>query len=189
MVADIVILGLLKLGPKHGYEIKKTAEQFFARKLRMNTNLLYPALHRLEEANAVEREVRAQRGKPTKHVYRVTPEGERLLVRLIEDFGEADAAKEEEFLVRLAAFDFLTQRQRQRILDQRRLSLKRKLVSIGEKSAAFERDFASPWIRHITSFAERHVVEELRWIDGLESVSVTGEAKQGRSRPLSEARA
>lgn len=167
MVTDIVILALLGLGPKHGYEIKKDFETILRRKSNMNTNLLYPALHRLEKQGAVEMHVREQKGRPARHLYRITPKGGELFHELIGSFGPADAAKEDEFLVRLAFFDFLDDAARLRILDAR----------VREQSARLERRrtihtkyaglYESAWVRRVTEFGLKQLEEELAWLEGL----------------------
>ncbi len=171
MVAEIMILALLRSGPKHGYDIKKRIERILQRKGRMNTNLLYPALHRLEEMGAIERQVREQDGRPTKHVYRVTPVGEGHLRELIEQFGETEAAKEDEFLVRLACFDLVEERIRFRILDQRKVALAQRLSRGNSIRALLAEEFDSPWIERIVSFGEHRFREELAWIQELEKLA------------------
>lgn len=171
MVIDIMILALLRMGPRHGYDIKKRVEHILQRKAKLNTNLLYPALHRLEQSGAIERSEQEQGGKPTKFVYRLTPLGEHHLRNLIEEFGEAEAAKEEEFLVRMACFDLIEERSRLRILDQRRRAIEQKLAR-GERIRAYmAEENNSPWIERIVSFGERRNRAELRWIEELKGVA------------------
>ena len=184
MVADIMILALLRLGPKHGYDIKKRIERILQQKGRMNTNLLYPALHRLEEMQAIERDVHEQDGRPTKFVYRITPIGERHLRELIEQFGEAEAAKEDEFLVRLACFDLVDERSRLRILDQRRLALTQRLTRGKTIRAVWAEDIDSPWIERIVSFGERRLREELGWLEEIEKLAIDAPAEEtARTNP------
>jgi DNA-binding PadR family transcriptional regulator len=74
---DILILQNLIARPAHGYEIKKSVERIMGGAFAVNNNVLYPALRRLEEMGAVEKEVARQEGKPGRHVYRATEQGRR----------------------------------------------------------------------------------------------------------------
>lgn len=47
--AEILILGQLLSGPKHGYEIKKDVQETLGEAFEINNNLLYPALRRFLE--------------------------------------------------------------------------------------------------------------------------------------------
>ena len=105
-VTEILILALLKAHPQHGYEIRKHTA-LILRQPKLNTNLLYPALHRLELSKAIEKKVLEQKGRPAKHVYSITPLGAERFAQLLRQFGEVDAEDEDEFLVRVAFFQFL----------------------------------------------------------------------------------
>lgn len=171
MVVDIVILALLKLGPKHGYNIKKHIEHILQRQTRMNTNLLYPALHRLEKSKAIEKKAEMQEGKPTKNIYRITSIGKDLLKESIEEFGEADASKEDEFLARLAFFSLIDERTQNQILSQRKTALKLKLKHRESMRTEYSGYIKSPWLQRIIDFRERQLIEEIKWIEELEKLS------------------
>ncbi len=49
MYAEILILGELMSGPKHGYEIKRNIQNALGDEFEINNNLLYPALRRFVE--------------------------------------------------------------------------------------------------------------------------------------------
>ena len=184
MVTEIVILALLRLGPKHGYEISNDIKAIFRRRTPLNTNLLYPALHRLEAQKAVEKEVREQQGKPTKHLYRITPAGIALFQELIGQFGEVEAAKDDEFLVRLAFFDFIDEPTRLRILDMRKRDLTQGLKQHEKLRSAYAHLYASSWVRQISDFSEKHIAAEIEWVEALEKAArddvVTGPSRKTR---------
>lgn len=171
MITEIVILALLKLGPKHGYEIKKHIESVLRRKTGMNTNLLYPCLHKLEAQKAVAKQVREQKGRPTKHLYRITRKGEGLFQQLIEHFGEAEAAKDDEFLVRLAFFDFLDYNARLRILEARKRELALGLQHRQSIHSEYANVYDSPWVRQIAGFGEKQLAQEIVWLEELEKLA------------------
>lgn len=171
MVPEIVILALLNAGPKHGYDIKKHVEHILQRRTKLNTNLLYPALHRLERMQAVERTKQEQQGRPNKYVYRITSRGSELFQEIIQEFDEATAAKEDEFLVRLAFFDLMDGYTRVRILDQRKRELERQLANRRSIRTEYAEEYNSPWIERIMSFGERRIADEIEWMKELERLA------------------
>ena len=144
MVTDIVILALLSNKPKHGYEIKKDVGRILERETKLNNNLLYPALRRLEKTGAVVSEIMEQKDMPNKRVYNITQSGKELFKALLNSFSETDMVKEEEFLVRLAFFDDLDVPGRSRLLEMRLSELRKRLEH--HTDGAFEFKYLSPWI-------------------------------------------
>lgn len=126
-----VILGMLKLGLRTGYEIKKaidTSTRFF---WGASFGQIYPELHRLHEAGLVDASDQP-RGKVRRTEYTLTPAGERALhdwltspegaIFEIRDEGLlrlffGDVLDREEVLANLRAqrdfFDFVLQRFRE----------------------------------------------------------------------------
>ena len=82
-----VILGLLRFGPRTGYDVKRVTDfstRFF---WRASYGQIYPELRRLEQAGLVR--VREEpRGRRPRHVYGLTPKGERALSAWL--LGEGD---------------------------------------------------------------------------------------------------
>jgi len=72
---EALILAILSEGPKHGYEISKHIKTLSKRALNFGEGQLYPALHKLEEAGAVEATWSPQEGKPPRKVYALTEAG------------------------------------------------------------------------------------------------------------------
>ncbi|MBT2288832.1 helix-turn-helix transcriptional regulator [Paenibacillus albidus] len=119
MYADILILGQLLAGPKHGYEIKKNVQEALGKSFEINNNLLYPALRRFQEMGALMKEVEKADGKPDRHVYLLTETGEEIFNGLVRDFPGKAAANQLEFLVRVALFDRLEPELQLEILHKR----------------------------------------------------------------------
>ncbi|MFP4977815.1 PadR family transcriptional regulator [Paenibacillus sp. CN-4] len=107
MYADILILGQLLSGPKHGYEIKKNVQEALGESFEINNNLLYPALRRFQDMGAMTKEVEKAEGKPDRHIYLLTETGKEIFKELIRDFPQRAAVNQLEFLVRVALFDRL----------------------------------------------------------------------------------
>ena len=182
-MTDIVILALLLLGPRHGYEIKKDIGRIMQARSRLNNNLLYPALHRLEKMGAVEGRIEEQEGKPARHVYWITAMGREVFQDLIGQFSETDAAKDEEFLARLAFFDMVDSPTRQRILAERKRQLARQLDNRKSLGAEYAPGFGalmdSVWVDRLLGFEQQRLADEIAWIEELETLARTPGAKKG----------
>jgi len=75
------MLGLLSLGPKTGYELRKLSEQSIQHFWRESYGQIYPSLRALEEQGLVTRkpEMGGVRGRPNRQVYAITEAGEEAL--------------------------------------------------------------------------------------------------------------
>ncbi len=74
-----VVLGMVRLGARSGYEIKRTVELSIRFFWTISQAQIYPSLGLLEEVGYLRG--RSQpRGRRPRRVYEITPEGERALV-------------------------------------------------------------------------------------------------------------
>jgi DNA-binding PadR family transcriptional regulator len=69
------ILGILLLGPRSGYDIKKFFERTVANFWSESYGQIYPILKRLTAEGRVEKSIQKQAGKPDRHIYTITAEG------------------------------------------------------------------------------------------------------------------
>jgi PadR family transcriptional regulator AphA len=74
------ILGMLALGPKSGYDIKKSFEKGMDNFWRESYGQIYPILKSLVKAGLAVKQVAEQVGKPEKHIYVITSAGQEELV-------------------------------------------------------------------------------------------------------------
>ncbi len=81
---ELVILGLLKEGPKHGYQIKKLFHQITESFATIENRSIYYPLKLMEKEGLVEKETKKQLRRPEKFIYKITPKGEDRFHRLIE---------------------------------------------------------------------------------------------------------
>lgn len=72
---DYALLGLLAMGPKSGYDIKKNADSMLRHFWHESFGQIYPRLNRLHENGFVEKEEEVQTGKPNRYVYTLTDAG------------------------------------------------------------------------------------------------------------------
>ena len=119
MYSEILILAMLRQGPRHGYEIKKDIDRALGGMVVLNNKTLYLALKHFEEMGAVTRQVILQEGKPNRHLYELTERGVELLHASLREFPPEQAGNEAEFFTRVAFFEFLEPQERQAILSKR----------------------------------------------------------------------
>jgi len=73
------VLGMLSAGPRSGYDIKKAIDSSIAHFWSESFGQIYPILRRLTADGFVRRRHEAQRGKPDRQVYSLTPRGREVL--------------------------------------------------------------------------------------------------------------
>ena len=90
--AEFLILSLLELQPRHGYDISKLIEQRSAGTLRFHVTSLYPLLYRLEKRGWVEGRWVEKPDQRRRRYYNLTAEGRKVLAsqrRSWQDFVTA----------------------------------------------------------------------------------------------------
>jgi DNA-binding PadR family transcriptional regulator len=86
---EYAVLGLLTRGEKSGYDLQKAAEGSVGYFWTPAKSRIYATLPRLVAAGLVRRRNVAQSGRPDKHLYRLTPNGKRVLQRWVAE-GELE---------------------------------------------------------------------------------------------------
>lgn len=107
--SQFAILGILGMGPRSGYDIKKLTDLSTRHFWAENYGNLYPTLKRLEGAGFVTGERRPGDGKPDRKVYTITGAGRGVLRGWLETPAEATQPRNELllklFLGRQAPFE------------------------------------------------------------------------------------
>jgi len=84
---DLLVLKILQRGPAHGYALVQRIRQVSNDALRVHEGSLYPALHRMEQADWIASEWRpTENGRRAKY-YKLTAVGRRQLAREREEWG------------------------------------------------------------------------------------------------------
>ena len=81
---ELLFLGLLSDGPKHGYEIKRQIEEDLEPNIGLKIKSIYYPLKKMEEIGLIEKEVGRQGRWPEKYVYAITTKGKKKFDDLIE---------------------------------------------------------------------------------------------------------
>jgi DNA-binding PadR family transcriptional regulator len=71
---DLMLLGVLRLGPAHGYAIIAALRERSGGEFDLAEGTIYPALHRLERAGLVASSVELTQGR-RRRTYALTPRG------------------------------------------------------------------------------------------------------------------
>lgn len=126
---ELAILGLLQEKAMHGYELKQQLTQKLGHFWQVSYGSLYPTLKELKQRGAIEPVFDAEETSRRKNVYRITNEGRREFLELIEDRA-ATAWEEDKFPLRFAFFRFVKPEIRLRLLERRRTYLREKLEDL-----------------------------------------------------------
>lgn len=90
--ATPIVLAILKRGESYGYAIIQKVREVSDGRLTWSDGMLYPLLHRLEDAGLVSSFwQKADTGRRRKY-YRITQEGEEELQRLVEQWAVVHSA-------------------------------------------------------------------------------------------------
>ncbi len=155
---DLAVLGLLREGPHHGYQVRRRLQELGFR--RFSFGSLYPALKRLETKGYIEA-VKATSGR--RKAYRLTGEGADAFNEMLG--SDVDDGDERQFRIRLAFFGHLEHAQRLRILGDRRAALVERLAE-----SRGTRRRMTPTDPYPLALVERSIAtteSEIAWIDGL----------------------
>jgi transcriptional regulator len=77
--AELLILSILEIRPRHGYEISKQIEERSAGVLRFHVATFYPLLYRMEKRGIVRGQWVEKPNQRRRRYYRLTPAGRLLL--------------------------------------------------------------------------------------------------------------
>jgi len=86
--AELLILSLLDARPRHGYELSKLIHARSGGQLTFHIDSLYPLLYRLEERGWIKGTWVEKAGERRRRFYRLTPTGQRVLLRQRQTWDE-----------------------------------------------------------------------------------------------------
>jgi DNA-binding PadR family transcriptional regulator len=160
---DLILLGLLSDGPKHGYQLKREAG-FLLGGADMHNNLVYPLMKKFTQAGwVIKKAVPGERGQ-TRQRYELTPRGRQELLRRLADFGEDEAASEPEFSTRVGMFDLLSAAVCAQILDGREAYLRSRAERLKSVQANME---VGTYGAEALRFLQERIRLEIDWINRL----------------------
>jgi len=82
---ELLFLGLLKEGPKHGYEIKRLLEEELFPFVGLKIKSIYYPLKQMEKLGLIKKEIGREGKWPEKYVYSLTAKGSKIFDHLITE--------------------------------------------------------------------------------------------------------
>lgn len=82
---ELLFLGLLMEGPKHGYEIKRQIEEELFPFVGLKIKSIYYPLRKMEHLGLINKDVGREGKWPEKYVYSITPKGRKIFDHLITE--------------------------------------------------------------------------------------------------------
>ncbi|MBU4561586.1 PadR family transcriptional regulator [bacterium] len=84
MEKELILLGLLKEGPRHGYELKRIIDEKISTFAPLSSGSIYYTLKGLEKDGLVSMARKRKGNYPEKEVYRITRKGEEKFKELLK---------------------------------------------------------------------------------------------------------
>ena len=157
---DLAVLGLLRAGPRHGYDLKGHLSELGFRRISFGS--LYPALRRLEKRGLII----ALRTNGRRKAYRLSEEGSAELSRLLRDESHPNE-EDRRFNIRLAFFRYLEPALRVRSLERRRRDL---IDRLGSTQRSLQRASGGTVDRYTLALMRHRVISiqaDIEWLDEL----------------------
>ena len=82
---ELLFLGLLKEGPRHGYEIKRQIDEELFPFVGLKVKSIYYPLRKMGKLGLIKKDVGREGKFPEKFVYSLTPKGEKIFDHLISE--------------------------------------------------------------------------------------------------------
>src|SRR3954453_17908303 len=86
--AEMIVLALLEVRPRHGYELAKLIEAQSESRLQFHVASLYPMLYRMERKKLVEGKWVEKAGERRRRYYRLTAAGRKTLAEQRQSWRE-----------------------------------------------------------------------------------------------------
>ena len=156
---DMAILGLLREGPMHGYELRQrlVGLGFW----RISFGSVYPALRRLDRSGWIE----VSGGSGRRKEYRVTAEGKEHFQQILEDEA-SEVENTTAFRVRLAFFRYMEPSVRIGFLERRK-SVLRERIATARGSLRKTADRVDRYTQSLMEHGVRVAEADVAWLDEL----------------------
>ncbi|WP_370289327.1 PadR family transcriptional regulator [Nocardioides sp.] len=163
---ELAVLGLLREGPMHGYELRKRLNLMLGWGRLLSYGSLYPALKKMLRGNLIEEVVPSGPvSRRQRIVYQLTELGASEFTRLMSEVGPA-AWEDDNFDIRFRFFSSTDMEIRLRVLEGRRSRLQERLDRVQRELSMTQKEvdrYAAELQRHGVESVER----EVRWLSEL----------------------
>jgi len=173
MVAKLVILGLLRDGPMHGYEIKRRIEhEEMAEWAGISYGAIYFALNELTKEGFVE-QIGTQRvgRRPSRKIYRITERGREEFLVLLRQTLSMVENRIDPLDVGLRFMDALPRQELRSLLGLRKEKLKNIFALLAqERDQLVAQHREEPFLETICTIVDHGLAQlqaEIRWLTGV----------------------
>ena len=132
---DLIILGMIFLVPSHGYQLKKNIRETVNPYFKINNNVLYPALAKMEKKGLIVGTEMPGKGINRK-VYQITQKGKEHLLEIVAQPAEPDIDNFE-FMIKAVFFDYISKEKRLAVIKPLYESKKQELHDTLEKKQKY----------------------------------------------------
>lgn len=159
---ELAILGLLKEGPMHGYELRKRLSTTLGPFWAVSFGSLYPCLKRLRK-DGLLRECPGGTRSRRRQGYEITSKGEGFFFDQLEHGGVYDTDR---FRMRFAFFRYLPKESRIGLLERRKVYLQEKLLEFKDSLHAAQERIDS-YTRSLIEHGMEATEQDIRWLEAL----------------------
>ena len=169
MSVKLAILGMLKKGPVHGYELKSSIEKEMGDWTSIAFGSIYFALKKLTENNFVEQLDKMQFGnRPSRIIYKITDKGEKEFIRLLRELWEKSERSYYPFDIALYFSEHIEKKEAVKFINKRirELEFAVKYVKAHEKEQ-MEIEKIPPVSEAVFSHTLYHLEAEICWLKSI----------------------
>jgi DNA-binding PadR family transcriptional regulator len=159
MDRELLLLGLLRRGDTHGYQLHEFINRYMASCVDLKKPTAYYLLDRMTEAGWVTRTTAQEGGRPPRRIYRITAAGEDAFQRLLRENLSAHHPAHFPGDIGLAFVDALPSAEVRALLLARRAALADDIAAL--ESAPPHTGTLQLMLEH----RARHLAAELDWLD------------------------
>ena len=165
----LVLLGLLRRNPLHGYELKHIIEEHMGGWTSIAFGSIYFALGKLDEEGMVEKVADEQHGnRPSRRIYQITDAGREEFLHLLRNTWTSSEREYYALDVGIAFMDALPIEEVKGFLEGRITALEETLVYLNaHEKEQMSRDDVPASARMVFSHSLVHMEAELTWLRGL----------------------
>ena len=156
---ELPLLGLLKLKPMHGYELRRRLESIVGFTGKVSYGSVYPMLQKLEQRGQVKKAVVSNEGHE-RITHHITARGE---ARFTELMSEPSAP----FLLKMLFFQNIAPSLRRRLLEQQRDQWTRRLDQRRQNKEQIAHRSVDRYRAALLNRAIDHLERDIAWIQEL----------------------
>ena len=167
---ELLFLGLLKDGTKHGYEIKRLIEEELLPFVGLKIKSIYYPLKKMEKLDLIKKDVGREGKWPEKFIYSLTPKGEKIFDHLITESFLSIERPYFQIDLSLYFLQYVDQKIAKRQLRGRVLFLKRikrELEAIKQKNIASSKKHFQIILDHDLDLVEAEIKSSQRLAEAL----------------------